>query len=147
MSHSITKIWIHGIYSTKDRMELIGKEFEKILYDHIRDNLISQFHCFVKAVNGTPDHIHILFLLNHNFSIQEIFHSIKGESSHWINQNNFIKTKFDWQIGYGAFSIGESHVYEVEKYIQTQKIHHKKYSYTDEYNLFIKRYNINKVNR
>ena len=142
MSHSITKIWIHGIFSTKNREALIIEELEAELYSHIRNNLINQFHCYVKSINGIPDHVHILFLLNHNFSIQEIFHSIKGESSHWINQNNFIKTKFAWQIGYGAFSIGESRIDEVEKYIKNQKGHHRKLSFKDEYDLFIKKYKI-----
>lgn len=147
MSHSITKIWIHGIFSTKDRIPLINEELEIILYKHIQVSLIKQFHCYVKAINGTEDHLHLLFLLNHNYSVQEIFHYIKGESSHWVNQNNFSKIKFAWQIGYGAFSIGESGVNEVEKYIHNQKIHHRVKTFTEEYNAFIRKYKTEHVNR
>jgi putative transposase len=146
MAHSLTKIWIHGVFSTKDRREIINKEFENKLYNHIRYILINKFHCYVQAINGTKNHIHILFLLNHNYSIQEIFHYIKGESSYWVNQMNFIKNKFAWQIGYGAFSIGESGLEIVEKYIMKQKEHHIIKSFDNEYKMFLKKYKIDYIN-
>jgi len=72
---------------------------------------------------------------------------VKGESSHWINQSDFIKNKFSWQIGYGAFSVSESMVKEVENYISNQKEHHKKMTYKEEVELLVKKYRLEIVNR
>ncbi len=142
MSHSLLKIWIHGVFGTKDRTSLINNNFEKELYSHIKDRIENELDCKVRIINGTEDHIHILFLLSPNFSVSDIFHKIKGESSHWINQSNFMKSKFAWQIGYGAFSVSESMVKDVERYIRNQKEHHKKVSYADETDLLIKKYGL-----
>jgi REP element-mobilizing transposase RayT len=142
MSHSLIKIWIHGVFGTKERMPLINEKYEKELHKHIEAHLEKDFGCKVKALDGTSDHIHILFLLNQNHSIQEIFKNIKGESSHWINQNNFVNNKFSWQTGYGAFSVSHSKINEVEKYILNQKEHHKKVTFAEEVEKFINKYNL-----
>jgi len=133
MSHSFTKVWIHGIFSTKDRIPLIKQNFE------------NELDCKVKIINGMSEHLHILFLLNPNYALKDVFHSIKGSSSHWINQENFIKEKFAWQIGYSAFSVSESKLKDVEKYIQNQKEHHKKITFHEEYEAFLKKYGLNLI--
>lgn len=147
MSHSLTKIWLHLIFGTKDRLPLINQSFEKQLYNHIRTLLENDFDCKVDLINGTADHIHILLLLNQNYSIAEIVKNIKGNSSHWINQNKFLKTKFAWQTGYGAFSVSESMIGEVRKYISNQKEHHKKMSFIEEYKRFAEKYGLSLENR
>ncbi len=103
--------------------------------------------CKVRTINGTEDHIHLLFQLAPNFSAGDIFKNIKGESSHWINQSDFANTIFAWQIGYGAFSVSESMVKDVELYIKNQKIHHKKITYDEEVELFMKKYGLKFINR
>ena len=147
ISHSLTKIWIHGIFSTKNREPLIKPEFETELYNHIKEKLENDFECKVRIINGVTEHVHQLFLLSPKFSIETIFKNLKGESSHWINQSNFMKQKFAWQTGYGAFSISESMVKEVERYILGQKEHHKKLSYIEEIELLIKKYGLKILNR
>ena len=147
MPHSLLKVWIHGVFGTKDRSSLIKSTFETQLHNHIREKLEKDLDCNVRLINGTEDHIHILFLLSQNFSIKDIFQNVKGESSHWINQSDFIKYKFAWQTGYGAFSVSESIVKEVEKYIGNQKEHNKKMSYEEEIDLFNKKYGLNIINR
>ena len=147
MSHSLIKIWIHGVFSTKDRTSLINNNFETELYEHIKKKLEEDLDCKVRAINGTEDHIHLLFLLSPNFSVGDIFKNIQGESSHWINQSDFTSTKFAWQIGYGAFSVSESMVKDVELYIKNQKVHHKKITYEKEVELFIKKYGLKIINR
>ena len=99
--------------------------------------------CKLRVINGTPDHIHLLFLLGQKYSLKDIMQNIKGETSHWINQNNYVSTKFSWQIGYGAFSVSESKIKEVESYINNQKEHHKKITFKDEYKLLMKKYGFN----
>lgn len=147
MSHSLNKIWIHGVFSVKEREKLIKVQFEKELHNHLKERLEKDFECKMRIINGTEDHIHILFLLSPNFSIKDIFKNIKGESSHWINQSNFLKDKFSWQTGYGAFSVSESKVNEVEKYIKNQKEHHKRITYLQEVDLFVKKYGLKFINR
>lgn len=147
MSHSLLKIWIHGVFSTKNRIALITPVFEKELYNHIKQKLENDLDCIVRIINGVSNHIHVLFLLSPKFSVGDIFKNVKGESSHWINQSSFTKYKFAWQNGYGAFSVSESMVKEVEKYIANQKEHHKKMTYEEEVNLFIRKYGLNNLNR
>jgi len=147
MSHSLLKIWIHAIFVTKDRTLLIKNTFEAQLHAHIKKKLEKELDCKVRIINGTEDHIHILYLLSPNFTLKDIFQNVKGESSHWVNQSDFIKNKFAWQTGYGAFSVSESMVKQVEKYIANQKEHHKKVTYKEEIDLFIKKYGLKIINR
>ncbi len=140
MPHSLAKIWIHLIFGTKNRFPMINASFEKQLYSHIKNLLEKDFKSKVEIINGTADHIHILLLQNQNHSIAELTKNIKGNSSYWINQNNFIKGKFAWQTGYGAFSVSESMVGKVRNYIKNQKEHHRKISFAEEYRRFEEKY-------
>ncbi len=141
MSHSLTRIWIHTVFSTKDRQPLLKDTMRANLYSHIQAELEEQ-GCGVRIINGTNDHIHILFLLSKEHSIAQIMKSIKGESSHWINQGNLIPVKFAWQVGYGGFSVSESIVAKVEKYIRNQKEHHKTMTFAEEYEKLLKNHNL-----
>ena len=85
------------------------------------------------AINNMPDHMHFFLGLNPNQSISEMMRLVKGESSEWINLNQFTKSKFFWQEGYGAFSHSKSQIDSVVKYIHNQQEHHKKFSFIDEY--------------
>jgi putative transposase len=133
MSHSLTKIWIHAVYGTKNFEPLVRHEFEASLQEHIKHHLEQDFACPVRAINGTADHMHTLFLLDPNYALKDILKNLKGESSHWANQQNFMNQKFAWQTGSGAFSVSESAVKDVKRYIENQKEHHRKRTYIDEY--------------
>ena len=132
MSHSLTCIWIHAIFGTKFRNSLILPEFELELHAHIKMQLEEDLSCRVRVVNGTGDHVHVLFLLNPNFAVKDILKNVKGESSHWVNQESFTHRKFAWQIGYAAYSVSESSLFAVEKYIRNQKEHHRKKPFLEE---------------
>lgn len=80
-------------------------------------------------------------------ALKDFFQNIKGESSHWWNQQEFSSQKFAWQIGYGAFSVSESQVNKVEEYIRNQEEHHRKYSYQEEVEMLIKKYGLVIINR
>jgi REP element-mobilizing transposase RayT len=142
MSHTYSKIWIHTIFSTKDWKPIINGDLEKKLYEHIKNSLNNDFKSNIKAIGGNKEHIHILFLLNPNYSLSEIIKNIKGESSHWVNSNNLTFNKFAWQVGYGAFSVSESSLEKVINYILKQKEHHKKLSFMEEYELFVKKHSL-----
>lgn len=132
MPHSINKIWIHAIWSTKNRMPLIHATIENKIHHFIREQLREQ-GCPVRIINGMSDHVHCLFLLNSQKSISEVIKQIKGSSSHFINENNFINEKFAWQTGYAAYSVSESVVEKVLQYIKNQKQHHHKKSFQSEF--------------
>jgi putative transposase len=142
MAHSLTKIWIHGVFATKDRAPLILREHEPTLHSHIKEKLEKELNCDVRAINGTADHVHILFQLNPNIAIKDVFKSIKGESSNWWNHSDFSRKKFSWQTGYGAFSVSESTVEKVENYIRRQKEHHKKLTFGEEFDRMAEKYGL-----
>lgn len=139
MSHSFNKIWIHTIWSTKNRIPLIHSGIEKKIHQVISEQLQEQ-GCPVRIINGMSEHIHCLFLLNPQKSIADIIKQIKGSSSHYINQSNLIAEKFAWQTGYAAYSVSESAVDKVFEYIKVQKQHHLKKSFQQEYDKFLKLY-------
>jgi REP element-mobilizing transposase RayT len=141
MSHAYYKIWIHTIFGTKNRLPLLHHSIEQTVYEFINDQFREQ-DCLVNNINGMPDHVHCLFLLNPNKSIAEIMKQIKGSSSHFINRNNLINEKFAWQIGYAAFTVSESGIDRVSQYISNQKSHHQKKSFQQEYEEFIKIYGL-----
>ena len=137
MSHSFNKLWVHAIWSTKDRKPLIPPEIENTIYHQIRLQF-SESECPIIAINGMPDHIHCLFLLNPKKSIAEIIKQVKGSSFHFINNKNLTNEKFGWQTGYAAFSVSESVMKKVLEYILNQKNHHQKKSFQTEFDEFLK---------
>lgn len=134
-------LWIHVIFSTKDRRPLIADSAMENIYDCMKDEL-NNTGCFVKIINGTTDHVHCLFRQNPNRSIAEVVKNLKGISSHWINQNNIVPLKFSWQSGYGVFSVSESQLEKVYRYILHQKEHHVKRTFEQEFNEILKNNNL-----
>lgn len=137
MSQSFTKLWIHVIWATKNRKELIDLSIEKKLYDFIWQEL-TELGCPVRIINGMPDHVHVLFLQNPQKTTTDIVKQIKGSSSHFINGDEFILEKFAWQTGFAAFSVSESQLDVVYNYIKNQKKHHLKKNGQDEFDDFVK---------
>lgn len=137
MSQSFTKLWIHAIWATKHRQQLIDFSIEKRMYDFIWQEL-TELGCPVRIINGMPDHVHVLFLQNPQKTISDIVKQIKGSSSHFINREDLILEKFAWQTGYAAFSVSESQLDAVYYYIKNQKQHHLKKNGQDEFDDFVK---------
>lgn len=144
MPHSYNKIWIHAIWATKDRLPLIQPNVENKVYQLISKQLREQ-GCPVRIVNGMPDHVHCLFLLSPQKSINDVVKQVKGSSSYTVNHNDIITEKFLWQTGYAAYSVSESVVEKVFQYIKNQKEHHQKKSYQQEYDEFLKLYGLDDI--
>lgn len=142
MSHSLHKIWIHVIWSTKNRIPIVENKYERTIYNCI-ENQFHELESPLKIINGMPDHVHCLFLLNPEKSISDVIKQVKGSTSHYINQNNLCSSKFSWQTGHSAYSISESAVQTVYKYILNQKEHHKSISFIEKQNAFLKAYKLN----
>lgn len=141
MAHSKIKIWVHAILGVKYREALITTEIETALHEIVRNEFI-KCKCPLHSLNGTADHLHALFLLHPDLSIRQAMKQIKGASSHAINQSKLIPYKFAWQVGFGAFSISESHIQTVRQYIANQKEHHKKMTFEEEYRRFMELYGL-----
>ncbi len=141
MSHSYYKIWLHVVFSTKNRNAFIHPKIERQVFDYLSAEL-NELGCVTRIVNGMPDHVHLLFLQNPNKTVPEIVKQIKGSSSHWINLENLTEDKFSWQTGFSVFSVSESQLEKVFNYIHNQKAHHGKKSAEKELESLLKLHNI-----
>jgi putative transposase len=138
MANTYTQIHIHAIFAIKNRVSLIDASWESRLYEYIAGTIRSNNHKPL-VVNGMPDHIHAVFGLGTNQSISDLLDVIKSCSSKWINENNFLKNKFNWQKGYGAFACSKSRLPALIKYVQNQKEHHRKKTFITEYIEFLEK--------
>ena len=140
------KIWVHAVWTTKNREPLLEQSIRSSVFNHIHKNALEN-EILMDIVNGHLEHVHCLFRIKNDQSISKIMHLIKGESSFWINQQKITKSRIGWQEGYFAVSVSESQVGAVRKYIQTQDDRHTKETFAHEYDEFIKRYNFQVFNR
>lgn len=136
---SYVKIWIHLVFTTKNRVSFLTKQNKKDILKHIVDNALKK-EIHIKTINGDKEHIHCLISLGRDQSIAQVSQLIKGEVSFWINKNRITPFKFAWQDDYFAVSVSESLVDVVKKYILNQENHHKKKLFTEEVDEFLKKY-------
>lgn len=141
MPNTYTQIHIQAVFAVQNRASIIHKEWKDELYKYISGILKNQNHKLL-AINGMPDHIHILFGMRSTQSLSDLMQDIKGGSSKWINDKKFIREKFSWQEGYGAFSYGKSQLSQVIQYIEKQEEHHRKKTFIDEYKEFLEKFEI-----
>lgn len=141
MANTYTQIHIQSVFSIQDRYCIIQKTWKDELYQYITGIIQNHGHK-VLAINGMPDHIHILFGMRPTQSLSDLMQDIKGDSSKWINKKEFIKGRFSWQEGFGAFSYGKSQVNNVIDYIKNQEIHHRRKSFTEEYLEFLGKFEV-----
>ncbi len=141
---SLVRIWVHVVFSTKNREPYLTKDIRRSLIEHIRANAREK-DIFLKAINGWTEHLHCLISLGKNQEIAKIVMLIKGESAHWLNQQNYFKGKFYWQDDYFAVSVSESMCEAVENYIKNQEQHHSSKSFSDEWDFFIRKYDFREL--
>jgi len=141
MANTYTQLYVHSIFAVKGRESLIYRTWKEDLYKYIT-GIVSNKNQKLLAINGVSDHIHLLIGFNPDCSLSDLIRDIKANSSKWINQNQLIKGKFEWQKGFGAFTISQSHIDRVVKYILNQEQHHKKNTFKDEYVEFLNIYQI-----
>lgn len=141
MANTYTQIHIHFVFSVKYREGVIGASWKEELYKYISGIIKTNSHKLL-AINGMPDHLHILIGMRPTQSVADLMQDVKGSSSKWINEKKFLKSKFEWQEGYGAFSYSKSQVNNVIDYIKNQETHHKTKSFNEEYVEFLKIFEI-----
>jgi len=138
MPQSLVKVLVHIVFSTKDRIDLIPAGFEAELYRYIH-GIIENKHAKLIIGGGTPNHIHLLVSLGKN-DISQLIADIKRSTSVWMKKKG--ASKFYWQKGYGAFSIGQSQVAQVSRYIRDQKVRHSEKNYQDEFRTLCRKYEV-----
>jgi putative transposase len=141
MANTYTQIHLQFVFAVKYRAAVIDKSWKDELYKYITGIVQNNKHKML-CINGVADHIHIFIGMKPTQSISDLLQDIKGSSSKWINEKGFIKGKFEWQEGYGAFSYSMSHIQNVIRYIENQEEHHRKKSFLEEYIDFLEEFEI-----
>jgi len=136
MSDSYTNLLYHIVFSTKDRRPLITPEYEVRLYDYL-GGTIRKVGGISLELNGTEDHVHLLAKLRPDCALSDVLRDLKANATGWMHDAFPALKNFSWQRGYGAFTVSQSHVEAVRRYIARQKEHHQKISFRDEFIQFL----------
>jgi REP element-mobilizing transposase RayT len=141
MAGTFSQLYIQTLFAVKGRENLIDKRWRDELCKYISGIITGKGQKSI-IVNGVADHIHCFIGLKPSMSISDLMRDVKNNSSKFINEKGFIKGKFSWQEGYGAFSYSHSQIEQVYNYILNQEMHHQKKTFKDEYLEFLSRYEI-----
>jgi len=141
MSQSLSKLYTHIVFHTKHNRDLIKEDVENELYAYF-GGILKQNNSVPIAINGIENHIHLLCILSKNIALADLLEELKRNSSRWIKTKGSNYADFAWQGGYGGFSVSQSKVDVVKRYIENQKEQHKTESVKDEYLKFLKEYGI-----
>ncbi len=140
-SSTFSQIYIQIVFAVKGRQSLIKSDWEEKLYKYIT-GIITNKGQKLLAINGMPDHIHILIGMKPSCNLSDLVREIKKSSNQYINDNKLTKSDFKWQSGFGAFSYSHSAFSNVIRYIENQKEHHKKQTFQEEYKTFLKKFEV-----
>ena len=142
MAQSLSRLWTHLIFSTKNRLPFLSDKTIRTDMHAYLAKVLREQDCETLIVGGVEDHIHALFALSRTHSIAAVVKEIKRTSSGWVKELSPKLQEFYWQLGYGAFSVSQSNLEEIISYIERQEQHHKRETYQDEYRAFLKAYSI-----
>ncbi len=143
MPQSLAKVIVHVVYSTKHRQPWLHDPILRSeLYAYIATILKEEVDSSAILINGVEDHLHILCLLSRKFAIMDVIKRAKTETSKWTKKRATAHADFQWQAGYGIFSVSPSNVDQVKRYIANQEEHHKRFSFQDEFREICKRHGI-----
>jgi len=141
MVGTFSQIYIQFVFAVKHRESLIHSSWEEELYKYM-SGIIRNKEQKLLAINGMPDHIHILIGMRPSCCLSDLVREIKKSSNEFINEKRFSKFKFQWQEGYGAFSYSHSALDNVIAYINNQKEHHKVKTFREEYLDFLEKFEV-----
>lgn len=141
MPNSYTQLYIQAVFAVKYREAIIHKEWKEQLMAVI-GNLINETGCKTFIVNGVEDHVHCFFGLKPSIALSEVMQQAKAKSSKWVNESGLLRSRFEWQVGYGAFSYSRSHIDRVYRYIQNQEAHHRKETFREEYIQLLEKFGV-----
>jgi putative transposase len=141
MSGTFSQLYVQVVFAVKGRENLISKSWKDDLHKYI-SGIIKRKEQKPIIVNGMPDHIHAFIGLRPSMPVSDLVRDIKNNSSNYINDKKYVKGKFSWQEGYGAFTYSHSHIETVYNYILNQENHHRKKTFKEEYLDFLKKFDV-----
>lgn len=137
MAHTYTNLLIHALFSTKDRQPLLDGQLKSRLYPYLA-GIITKLKGRPVIINGPKDHVHLLFVIPATLPLADLMEKLKANSSKWIHEE--FRKEFAWQSGYTAFSVSQSNLAAVKRYITQQEEHHRKLTYQEEVMAFLKKH-------
>jgi REP element-mobilizing transposase RayT len=132
MANTYTQLNVQTVFAVKGRDNILTYNFRNQLFEYIA-GILRNGKQFPLAINGSKDHVHIFFELNPDTSLSNVLELVKSNSSKWINSNNLVMGRFEWQRGYSGFSYSRSQRNNVIQYIMNQDKHHKMQTFREEY--------------
>ncbi|MEO6907931.1 MAG: IS200/IS605 family transposase [Abditibacteriaceae bacterium] len=132
MPQSLCAVYIHLIFSTKDRRSLLADSFRSDLHAYL-GGVLKERKSIPLSINSMPDHIHLLFTLPRTITLAKLVEEIKTSSSKWIKKQGESVALFQWQAGYGVFSISTNQIKTMRRYIENQQLHHQTINFQDEF--------------
>ncbi len=141
MPQSLAYNYSHIIFSTKKWEPFIDDIISDELFSYI-GGICKNLECFPVIVGGYRDHIHILCIISKKIALVNLLEKVKSGSSKWIKTKGEKYENFYWQSGYGSFSVSQADLHVVENYIRSQRNHHRKKSFKEEYLEFLQKYNV-----
>ena len=132
MANTFTQIYIHIVFAVQGRRSLIPRQYKEELSKYITGIVRNRGQKLI-AINNEPDHMHIFVGLKPTIAVSDLVRDIKAGSSGFINDKQWVRGRFSWQEGFGAFSHSHSEIDRVVKYIQNQEEHHRKKTFKEEY--------------
>ena len=142
MPQSLSQIYIHLVFSTKDRRKYIQESVAPDLYSYMASVFHDECSSPARLIGGVDDHIHSLFNLSRNWSVGDVVKAVKVSTSKWMKKQAPELRLFSWQTGYGAFSVSHSNLKAVEAYIRNQKEHHRRRDFKNEFRGLLKRHDV-----
>jgi len=140
-SGTFSQIYIQLVFVVKGRENLLKKEFRGEVFKYMSGIITAKEQKSI-IVNGVEDHVHLFIGLKPSMRLSDLVRDIKNNTTNFINEKNFLKSKFSWQEGYGAFSYSQSHIESVYQYILDQEKHHEKKSFKEEYLKLLEKFKI-----
>jgi REP-associated tyrosine transposase len=142
MPQSLSRVWLHIVFSTKDRQPLLRDEQLREEMFKMLGHVANELDCLSGGVGGWEDHVHLLCGLSRTVTIAELVETLKKETSKWAKDRAPQWHRFYWQNGYGAFSVSQSLVGQVQAYIKRQKEHHSTQSFQVEFRMLCDRHGV-----
>jgi putative transposase len=138
---SFTSLTYHVIFATKNRTPSISNDFKQRLHEYMGGLIRERKGCSIE-IGGVADHVHILARFPPSVAVSDMIRDVKAVSSKWINDNQLVVGRFEWQVGFAAFTVSYSSIESVQKYIANQEMHHRVRRFEDEYIDFLEKHGI-----
>lgn len=141
MRQSLSQVYVHVVYSTKNRKPLLAENIRPRLFAYTA-TVLNSLNCVPVEIGGVADHLHVLCSLSKNLSVAKLVEEVKKPTSKWLKTQDESLRDFHWQAGYGAFSVSRADLAKVREYIMKQEEHHRETSFEDEFRKLLREHDV-----